>query len=63
MYGCMHAFSCFGLSCVGRGLVVDRFHEQGFLPDCLKGFMVSEVNSESEQARGQNSRKAQTTTF
>jgi hypothetical protein len=45
---------CVVLSCVGRGLAVGRSPLQGTLPICLIGFIVSEVNSESEQPRGPN---------
>jgi len=40
--------------CVGRGLAMGRFPVQGVLQKCLKGFIVSEVNCESEQANGLN---------
>jgi hypothetical protein len=41
------------LSNIDKGLVMNWFTEQ-VLPKCLKGFTVSEVNSDSEQARGPN---------
>jgi hypothetical protein len=50
----MSAFFCVMLSCVDRGLGVSRSPVEGVLPICLNGFMVSEVNSESEQAGGPN---------
>jgi hypothetical protein len=45
----MSAFFCVVLSCVRRGLVMDRSPIQGVLRKCLNGFIVSEVSSESEQ--------------
>jgi hypothetical protein len=42
------------LSCVGRGLAMSRSPVEGVQPQYLKGFIVSEVNHESEQARGSN---------
>jgi hypothetical protein len=50
---CLLSF-CVVLSYVGRGLSMDRSPIQGVLPNCLKDLTVSEVNSESEQARGHN---------
>jgi hypothetical protein len=35
-------------------LAMNRSLVQGVLPNCLKGFILSEVYSESEQARGPN---------
>jgi hypothetical protein len=46
----MCAFFWVLLYCVGRGVIV-----QGLLPVCLDGFIVSEVNSESEWVRRANS--------
>jgi len=34
--------------------ILDRFSVQRLLSKCLKGFIVSEVNSEAEQVRGQS---------
>jgi len=45
---------CVVLSCAGRGLVMGRSPVQGHLPKCLKGFVISEVNSDSEQVGGPN---------
>jgi len=50
---CMSAIFYVVLYCVHRGLVICRLHLR-FLPKCLKGFMFSEVNSESEQSRRPN---------
>jgi len=47
----MSSFFYFMQSCLGTGTATGRFPIQGILPKCLKGFIVSEVNSESEQAR------------
>jgi hypothetical protein len=43
-----------GLCCVGRGLAIGPSPIQGDLPKCLNVFIVPEVNSDSEQARGSN---------
>jgi hypothetical protein len=51
----MSSFFCSMLSCVGRGFAMGRSPVQGVLPKCLIGFIVSEVNSESEKARRLNS--------
>jgi hypothetical protein len=51
-HGCMSMFCCVDLSCLGRGLAMARSLVQGILQKCLKRFIVSEVNSESEQIRG-----------
>jgi hypothetical protein len=48
----MSMLFCVVLSCVGRGLAVGCSPVQVVLPKYLKGFIVSEVNSESEQFRG-----------
>jgi len=42
------------MSCVGRGLAMGRSAVQGFPPECLNLFMVSEVRSASEEAKGPN---------
>jgi hypothetical protein len=43
-YGCRSAFLCIVLSCIARGILLE----------CQKGFIVSEVTFEAEQARGPN---------
>jgi len=48
-------YFCVVLSCVGTGLAIGQSPVQGFLPKRLNGFVVSEVNSDSEQASGPNS--------
>jgi hypothetical protein len=48
------AFFCVVLSCVGRGLAKGRTPVQRDLPKYLNGFIVSEANTEQEQARGPN---------
>jgi hypothetical protein len=50
-YGCVSAAFCTVLSCVGTGLVMCRSTVWGVLPKCPEEFIVSEVNSEQEQAR------------
>jgi hypothetical protein len=50
----MSTFSCVVLSCVGKDVATGRFPIQGALTKCLKRFMVSEVNCESDQARDSN---------
>jgi hypothetical protein len=45
------------LSYVGRGLVIDLSPIQELLPKCLKGFTISEISSDLEQARGHNALK------
>jgi hypothetical protein len=42
------------LSCTGTGLAVGQFSVQGVIPECLKRFIASEMNSKSEQAREPN---------
>jgi hypothetical protein len=42
------------LCCVDRNLAVGRSPFQGVLAKCLKRFIVSEINSEPEQAGGRN---------
>jgi hypothetical protein len=39
------------LSSAGRGCAIGLFPAQRILPKCLKGFIVVEVTSESEQTR------------
>jgi hypothetical protein len=51
----MSAFSCIVLFCIGRSLEMGQSPIQGVLSKCVKGFIVSEVTSEFEQARGLNS--------
>jgi hypothetical protein len=41
------AFFCVVLSCVGRGLEMGRYPVERVLPKRLKGFITSEVHSES----------------
>jgi hypothetical protein len=45
---------CAVLSSVGRDFAMGRSAVQEVLSKCLKGFIVSEVNSESEQTRRPN---------
>jgi len=45
----MSAFFCVVLSCQGRGLEMGRSPAQGVPPRRLKGFIVSEVISDSEK--------------
>jgi len=40
------------LSCVSTGLAMGRSPAQGVLLNCLKEFIIAEVNSKSEQAGG-----------
>jgi hypothetical protein len=47
----MSAFSCVVVYSVSKSLAMYRSFIQGILPKYPKGFIVSEVNSESEQAR------------
>jgi len=54
MHPRMSVLLCVVLFCVGTGLSVGRFPVQGTLPNCLNGFMVFDVNSETEQAKGPN---------
>jgi hypothetical protein len=67
MYVCIHiytrmsTFSCSVFSCVGRDFAMGWSSVLGVLTKCLNGFTVSEVNSESEQARGFNPWKWQLT--
>jgi hypothetical protein len=49
--GMVHTF-CIMLSCVDRDLMMDWSPNQGVLPVCLNVVIVSEINSESEQAEG-----------
>jgi hypothetical protein len=49
MYACDF---CVVLSCVVSGLAIGRSSVQAVLPECIRGFTVSEDNSDSEQARG-----------
>jgi hypothetical protein len=53
-HGCISSFSCVVLSCKRRGFVLRWSSVQGVLPKQLNGFIVSEVNSESEQAKRHN---------
>jgi hypothetical protein len=53
-HGCMLSFFYIVLFSMGRGLVRGRSLVQRVLLKYLKVFTVSEVNSESEQARGLN---------
>jgi hypothetical protein len=48
----MSAFFCVVPSCVGRGHAMGRSPFEGVLPKCLKGFVISKVNSELGQASG-----------
>jgi hypothetical protein len=50
MYVCMYAFSRFVLFCICRGLAMSRSPMQSVLLKYLKGFIISEVNSASEEA-------------
>jgi len=50
----MSMFFCIVLSCVDKGLAMNRFSIKGVLLKCLNSFIVSEVKSELEQARGPN---------
>jgi len=50
----LEAFLYVVLSHVGRDLAMGRSPVQGVLPKCLKGSIVSEANSESQQARRPN---------
>jgi hypothetical protein len=52
MYVCWPLYVCFMLSCVGTDLSMGRSLIQGILPEFISGFIISEVNSKSEQARG-----------
>jgi hypothetical protein len=45
----MSVFLCVVLYCVSRSLALNRSPLQGVPPKCLKGLIVSEVHSESEQ--------------
>jgi hypothetical protein len=53
-HGCISAFFCVVLSCVGLGLAMGWSPVQGVLPKWLNGFIVSEVNSQPEQTRELN---------
>jgi hypothetical protein len=55
----MSAFFCVVLACVGWDLVMGLYAAHGILPDYLKGFTLSEVHSDSDQARGPNPWTAQ----
>jgi hypothetical protein len=48
----MSVFVFVVLNCVGKGLEIDPSPDEGLLPKCLKRFVISEINSESEQPRG-----------
>jgi hypothetical protein len=50
----MSAFFCVGLSCVTTGVAMGLSPIQGDLPKYPNGFIVSEVNSNSAQARRPN---------
>jgi hypothetical protein len=51
-YWCMFEFFCDVPSCIGTNLTMGESHVQGVLPNCLKGFVIPEFNSESKQAIG-----------
>jgi len=53
-HGCMLAIFSALVSYEGRGLEMGRSPVQGIFPKCLRGFILSEVNSEPVQARGPN---------
>jgi hypothetical protein len=55
----MSAFLCVVLPYVGKDLPMGRSPIQGVLPKYLKGFTVSEVNSDSEQVRGHDPESVQ----
>jgi hypothetical protein len=49
---CMYVrIFCGMLSCADRGLAMDRSPVQGVLSECLKGFLISQVNYESKETR------------
>jgi hypothetical protein len=48
----MYTFLCVMLLSGGRGHAMGSSPVPGVLPKCLNGFILSEVNSESEQTRG-----------
>jgi hypothetical protein len=50
----MSALLSVGLSCIGKGLTMRQSPVQGVLSKYLKGFIVSEANSEAEQVTGRN---------
>jgi len=52
MYVCMYVCPFSVLSCVGRDTAMGPSPVQEVLQKCLKGFIVLEVNSVSEQAPG-----------
>jgi len=56
---CISAFFCVVLSCIDRGLAMGRSPIQGVQSNYLKDLVVSDVNSESEQARGPNPQNVQ----
>jgi hypothetical protein len=50
----MSLFFSVVLSCICSGIVMGLSPVDGILPKCLKGFIVLEVHSDSEQAMGPN---------
>jgi hypothetical protein len=50
----MSAFLCVVLACVGSGLPIDRSPPKGSCKNVLKVFIVPEMNSVSEQAKGRD---------
>jgi hypothetical protein len=50
----IHFFFLFVLSFVCGDIAMGICPVRGILPKCVKGFIVSEVNSELEQVRGPN---------
>jgi hypothetical protein len=50
----MNTFLCVVLSCECRGLAKGQFEVQGVLPKYLKGLIVIEIDSDSEQAKWPN---------
>jgi hypothetical protein len=50
----VHVFPYCVVLCKQRSLGMSRSHVQGAILKCPNGFIVSEVNSETEQTRGLN---------
>jgi hypothetical protein len=53
-HGCVSAFFCLVLSCVGRGLAFGRSPVQGVLPTVQYVRKFQKINSEPEQAKRPN---------
>lgn len=51
-HGYLSAFSSVELSCLGTGCATCQFPIKRVVPRFLKGFMFSEINSESKDASG-----------